>query len=767
MGVLEVDGKGGFLLRPAEAVLAKLPFVGKMAVVGLLVTLPLLYLAQAYVRDLHRSVSATRQEIRGLEVIRPAVEMVKEVQRHRGTAARFLGGEAGARGELSEFRKRADGKAAEVRALLRERAEFGLSDRWERISSSWQELASGVEGMDPRTSFDAHTRLIEEILSFISEVQDASGLTLDPEVETYHLMVLATDTLPRLTEALGQEWAVGSGAAARGEVTAEERAKLFALFGRAQDGLGRLGFSTKRVFSRVPELRGRLEASARAAEEAVGELQSRVEREFLSGQKPGVSSKEFFDLATRAIDGVYDSWEEMEKALGELLSARAARERFRMVLAFMLVAGFFLLTFYLLLALALSVRRGLALMEEVSRRMAQGDLTSAEVHLGTRDELGRMAETFTGMARSLRRMVARLAESSQKVSSSSRQMAATASQANEALSQISTAVEGMSRGAQDQSAGAKKTAQVVHELREAIGQIARGAQDQARSVAQTSELMRQVAQAVDQVARAAQEVALAAGEALRRAEEGGEAIRGMVEGMERIRETSRLAAEKVRELGASSRRIGEIVQVISEIADQTNLLALNAAIEAARAGEHGRGFAVVAEEVRKLAERSGQATRDIAELIGGMQKEVEAVVEAIGAGAREVEQGVGLAGEAGKALDGILQAMRRTNEEVQSISAASEEAAAGAGEAVKAAGDTASVTEENTAAAQEMAASSEEVLRAVEEVARISEETASRIQEVSASTEEVGASARDIARVSRELGEMARELEEMVSSFKV
>jgi methyl-accepting chemotaxis protein len=252
---LEVGGKGGFLLRPGEVVLARLPFSRKMLAVGLLVALPLLYLAQAYVGDLYRSLSSTEQEIRGLEVIRPAVGMVKELQRHRGTAARLLGGEAGARGELSEIRKKADEKAAEVRALLRERAELGLSDRWERISSSWQELASGVEGMDPRASFDAHTRLIEEILSFVSEVQDASGLTLDPELETYHLMVLVTDALPRLTEAMGQERAIGSGAAARGEVTAEERARLFALFGSARDKLGRLGSSTGRVFSRVPQHR--------------------------------------------------------------------------------------------------------------------------------------------------------------------------------------------------------------------------------------------------------------------------------------------------------------------------------------------------------------------------------------------------------------------------------------------------------------------------------------------------------------------------------
>jgi methyl-accepting chemotaxis protein len=158
--------------------------------------------------------------------------------------------------------------------------------------------------------------------------------------------------------------------------------------------------------------------------------------------------------------------------------------------------------------------------------------------------------------------------------------------------------------------------------------------------------------------------------------EGGKIVVKTLEKMRHIGEVVEQSSQTIRKLGESSARIGEVVVVIEEIADQTNLLALNAAIEAARAGEQGRGFAVVADEVRKLAERTVRATREIEQTITLIQKETAAAVDAISDGAREVAGGIQLADEAGRALTTIVEGTQQVSSMIGTIAAATEEQSA-------------------------------------------------------------------------------------------
>ncbi|HMN23754.1 MAG TPA: methyl-accepting chemotaxis protein, partial [Ignavibacteriaceae bacterium] len=154
---------------------------------------------------------------------------------------------------------------------------------------------------------------------------------------------------------------------------------------------------------------------------------------------------------------------------------------------------------------------------------------------------------------------------------------------------------------------------------------------------------------------------------------GGSVVKETIEGMIRISEVVKRSSDTVQDLGKSSNEIGEIVQVIDDIADQTNLLALNAAIEAARAGEQGRGFAVVADEVRKLAERTSKATQEIAVMIKHIQKNTEGAVQSMQQGTKEVENGHALAEKAGNSLNEIINGAERVVDIVTQVAAASEE----------------------------------------------------------------------------------------------
>ena len=212
-----------------------------------------------------------------------------------------------------------------------------------------------------------------------------------------------------------------------------------------------------------------------------------------------------------------------------------------------------------------------------------------------------------------------------------------------ASSQISSSTEEMAAGAQEQTSQAGEVASAVEEMTKTILENSKNAS----VAAETAKLARVSA------------------------EQGGKVVDDTVNGMKRIASVVNKSAETVKELGKSSDQIGEIISVIDDIADQTNLLALNAAIEAARAGEQGRGFAVVADEVRKLAERTTKATKEIAGMIKKIQSDTTGAVQSMEEGTQEVERGIELADRAGTSLKEIVGVSQKVTDMVTQIAAAS------------------------------------------------------------------------------------------------
>lgn len=235
---------------------------------------------------------------------------------------------------------------------------------------------------------------------------------------------------------------------------------------------------------------------------------------------------------------------------------------------------------------------------------------------------------------------------------------------------------------------------VIDSLSSLIGQVTESAYELAGSVSEISTSTEEMAAGAGEQSSQANEISLSveemtkiiidntqhateaskmAKEAGDRAREGGSVVLKTIDGINRVAEIVVQSAGTIKQLGASSDKIGEIIQVIDEIADQTNLLALNAAIEAARAGEHGRGFAVVADEVRKLAERTTKATKEIATMIKHIQNDTKGAVKAIESGSEEAERGKQLANEAGNSLEEIIKNSQRVSDIVNQLASASEQ----------------------------------------------------------------------------------------------
>lgn len=237
-------------------------------------------------------------------------------------------------------------------------------------------------------------------------------------------------------------------------------------------------------------------------------------------------------------------------------------------------------------------------------------------------------------------------------------------------------------------------------IAEEMSRTAESSSSRANSVATASEEM---SQTVVDVAKNTASIAESAKKAVDTAQEGNKIVEKSVSEVKEIDLTVNESARFVKSLGERSVHIGEIISVINDIADQTNLLALNAAIEAARAGEQGRGFAVVADEVRKLAERTAQATSEIEEMIRAIQNEVNNAVEIMDSATKKVDIGVKLTAQAGEALKEIVKSSNELQLMVQQIASATEEMSATSEQISKEIMDIANASRDTTESSQETA----------------------------------------------------------------
>lgn len=255
------------------------------------------------------------------------------------------------------------------------------------------------------------------------------------------------------------------------------------------------------------------------------------------------------------------------------------------------------------------------------------------------------------------------------------------------------------------------TASASNEISSSTEEMAAGAHEQTQQTFEIAGGVEEMAKTILENTKNASHAAETAKDAGQKAKEGGKIVKETIEGMNRINDVVNQTASRVEELGKESQQIGEIISVIDDIADQTNLLALNAAIEAARAGEQGRGFAVVADEVRKLAEKTTKATKEIEVMIKQIQRDTVSAVESMEQGTKEVEAGKVMTNKAGKSLEEIIAGSDQLLDIVTQVASASEQQSTAADEISKNVEAISSVSQQSSAGLQQIAKAAEDLNR--------------------------------------------------------
>ncbi|MEH6358826.1 MAG: methyl-accepting chemotaxis protein [Pseudomonadales bacterium] len=653
----------------------------KFSLVMVVMAVPIALLSVLFLEFKTEGINFAKQEVVGMEYLVPVQNVLKHVSEHRALVSFSY--------QNNRIKNQLSGKQGEIERAIsavdlvdsKYAEQLSVSSEWSSIKSQWGDLKNNTSRMNVVGSTKAHTVLLNDILSFMESVGDASNLILDPVLDSYYLMDAIVIRLPSAQSNLEGLRNMLAMQEKGSYLSTKEKLDIKVYLNSIKNDLGASQRSLEIAFANNAALKSKLGANlntflrdSNAYTDYVGTLIAE------SSESDPIDYEQAFSLLAQPLvawDALSDATAaELVAVLNnraDELTADLYKEMSLVVICVLLAFGF---GFWVIRSVTTPMSEAI----RVFSRIEDGDLSS-EIVVKTTDETGQLLRALRDMQNTLGviddvikmlsgmaagKMTGRITEQYRgkfedlKVYS------------NELAEKFSGVV-----GSIQESASTVKAA--ADEISQGNNNLSKRTEEQAASLEQTAASMEEITSTIVQNTENARQANDLAAAARTTAEVGGEVVNTAITAMAGINE--------------SSKKMADIVSVIDEIAFQTNLLALNASVEAARAGEQGRGFAVVAGEVRNLAGRSATSAKEIKELIE------DSLVK--------VDEGSQLVNKSGDTLQEIVSSVTKVSDIVAEITAASEEQSVGIGEINRAVTQMDSATQQNAALVEEVAAASE------------------------------------------------------------
>ena len=391
------------ILGPATSMMNRLGFSWKIGLIGVLFVLPLAATTLLLVARYQQDVRFTRVEQAGVEHARPLRHLLQYLLSHRYNNRLYLSGAKENEPRMAEFAGKIDKVVADLDGLdARNGQQFGSAEAHAKMKGEWAKLKQGSRSMAVEESFKAHTELIARVIALISTVADGSGLSLDPELDSYYLMDAALVRLPALAESLAHTRILAAKALEISSVTSDDRIEFAVLDRLAENDVGSIKSDYNKIFGHNAALKERITPKRDEALRLVTRFRGNVEAQVLAPLKPEGDAKALRAEGLKSTELLFELADVTIASLDDLLGARIARiETTRNVMLSALAAGL-ALVLYLYFGILNGIRRSLSGIVAGANRMAQGNLAAA-VDLDTRDELGAIGKSINEVRDTLTR----------------------------------------------------------------------------------------------------------------------------------------------------------------------------------------------------------------------------------------------------------------------------------------------------------------------------------------------------------------------------